>query len=264
MSGIDSGSAFRSAGPDKTPRGRLIAALLVAGSLGTIAVIMAALLTYLAPPAPQPDVQADGAELSLTNMAEAGYFAPVVGPGGPGVLLTAAQPSAPPPAPAVRPVAGFAKNSKVRPSRIVIPSIGVSAPLTSLGLQPSGAVQAPSKSRPNLAGWYKHGPEPGETGPAVILGHVSTKRGAAVFNRVKDLQKGRKIRVVRSNGTVAEFTVSGIEQVRKDAFPTQRVYGNVNRAELRLVTCGGVLNAKDHSYSDNIIVYATLSAKRAR
>ncbi|GII93316.1 class F sortase [Sinosporangium siamense] len=264
MSGIDSGSAFRSTGPDKTPRGRLIAALLVFGSLATIGVIMAGLLTYLAPSTPPAEPQAQGETLSLENMASSGYFAPEVGTGGPGKPLTAAKLTAPAPPPAVSPAAAFAKNSKVRTTRIVIPSLGVSAPMTSIGLRASGEIQVPPMNRSNLVGWYRHGPKPGELGPAVILGHVTNKRGAAVFNRVKELQKGRKIRIYRSDNTVAEFTVSGIEQVRKDVFPTQRVYGNTKVAELRLVTCGGVLNTKSHSYSDNVIVYATLSAKRKR
>ena len=61
---------------------------------------------------------------------------------------------------------------------------------------------------------------------------------------------------------MTRFTVSGIEQVSKSSFPTARVYGNTENAQLRLITCGGIYNKSAHSYTDNIIVYATLSKKK--
>ena len=53
--------------------------------------------------------------------------------------------------------------------------------------------------------------------------------------------------------------MDGVEQISKSAFPTSRVYGNLNDAGLRLISCGGVYNRRTGHYSDNIIVYATMS-----
>jgi hypothetical protein len=47
-------------------------------------------------------------------------------------------------------------------------------------------------------------------------------------------------------------------------FPTKRVYGNTATSSLRLITCGGVFNAKQHSYTDNIVVYATLTEVKGK
>lgn len=62
------------------------------------------------------------------------------------------------------------------------------------------------------------------------------------------------------DGTVAVFTVGGVEQASKDTFPTERVYGRTEYAELRLITCGGVYNRVSGHYLDNVIVYARMTA----
>ncbi|WP_433332330.1 class F sortase [Spirillospora sp. CA-294931] len=148
------------------------------------------------------------------------------------------------------------------PTRVTIPSIGVRAPLSRLGLEPDGSVQVPPADRPGEAGWYEGGPTPGERGPAVILGHVDSPKGAAVFYDLGKLRPGHRIEVGRADGRVAVFTVESIERVSKDRFPTQRVYGPRDHAALRLVTCGGTYDRAERSYQDNIIVYAPQTAVR--
>jgi hypothetical protein len=242
-------------------------AALVAGSLGGIAAIMAGLLTYLSPvdesaPYAAAPMPVPGGTADVQQVAQPVMLQPTVGPGGEGTPLLPAVPSAPPPAPAQPPVPAVQTVQSTRPTKIAIPAIGVVAPVGPVGLQKSGEVQVPPLSRPNLAGWYRLGPVPGELGPAVILGHVNNRKGAAVFNRLREVKRGHKIKVLRSDGKLIEFTVDGVEQIGKSVFPSGRVYGNVDTAALRLITCGGVYNPKLHSYTDNIIVYATLTAIR--
>lgn len=183
-----------------------------------------------------------------------------VGPGGPGVALSAADEDAPPPMPQVDPAPAIDTGKGVRPVRLIIPGIGVSAEIDSVGVTKTKEIEVPPLSKPNLVGWYRHGPVPGQLGPAVLLGHVNTRKGPAVFSRLRDLRRGDKFQVVRSDGTTAEFTVDGVEQIGKNRFPTERVYGNTTSAAIRLITCGGVFDPKSHHYTDNVIVYATLSA----
>ncbi|XVQ07094.1 class F sortase [Spirillospora sp. CA-255316] len=148
------------------------------------------------------------------------------------------------------------------PVRVDVPSIGVRAPLTRLGLEPDGSVQVPAADRPGEAGWYEGGPTPGERGPAVLLGHVDSAKGAAVFYDLGRLRPGQRVEVGRADGRVAVFTVESVERVSKDRFPTQRVYGPLGHAGLRLVTCGGAFDETRRSYRDNIIVYASQTAVR--
>ncbi|GAA0398324.1 hypothetical protein Acor_34450 [Acrocarpospora corrugata] len=180
-----------------------------------------------------------------------------VGPGGPGAVLTAAISDAPPPAPAGQPAAPVGKAA---PSRLVIPGIRVDAPVREVGVTERREIEVPPLSARNLAGWFKYSPTPGEVGPAVIVGHVNTRTGAAVFQRLRELSRGQLIKIGRADGSVVTFTVDGVEQVAKTAFPSERVYGNTTQPALRLITCGGVYNKKTHSYTDNLIVYATLTS----
>jgi sortase (surface protein transpeptidase) len=94
----------------------------------------------------------------------------------------------------------------------------------------------------------------------VILGHVNTRAGPAVFARLPALAKGDRVQVSRADGSSATFAVDEVQRVHKRQFPTARVYGNLHTAGLRLITCGGAFDAERRSYTDNIIVYATLIA----
>ena len=146
------------------------------------------------------------------------------------------------------------------PTRLEIPAIGVTTSLLRLGLNPDHSLQVPPLSRAQEAGWYRYGPTPGSTGAAVIAGHVDTTRGPAVFFRLGKLRPGDVISVHRQDGTTAEFRVDSAEAVSKNDFPTQKVYGRVGYPALRLITCGGSFDRGSGHYTENIIVYAHLTA----
>ncbi|MFE0421679.1 sortase domain-bontaining protein [Streptomyces sp. NPDC058953] len=105
------------------------------------------------------------------------------------------------------------------------------------------------------AGWYTGGAIPGQKGAAVVIGHNETRNGPGVFWNLKKLTKGSKITIRDERGGTRVFTVTGTETVKKNAFPTQRVYGPTNGPELRLVTCDGAYDDQGHTV-DNLIVYA--------
>jgi sortase (surface protein transpeptidase) len=142
------------------------------------------------------------------------------------------------------------------PVRLVIPAIGVDAPVVGEGLDAQGALEAPPLAEHNLTGWYHGGPSPGEFGPAVIEGHVDSKAGPSVFYNLGRLTQGTQVQVIRADGRRAVFQVDSLEQVSKNAFPTRKVYGPLPYSGLRLITCGGTFNQSRGSYTDNIIVYA--------
>ncbi|MEV4244016.1 class F sortase [Streptosporangium canum] len=146
------------------------------------------------------------------------------------------------------------------PTRIMIPRIGVNAPLVVLGLEGDGTLAVPPLDHADVAGWYGGGPTPGEPGSAVIVGHLDTRTGPAVFARLDELRPGDAIGVARGDGTVALFAVERLEQAPKDRFPADRVYGRTGGRRLRLVTCGGSFDQARRSYDDNIIVHASYRA----
>ncbi|MET8041134.1 class F sortase [Micromonospora sp. NPDC005215] len=154
--------------------------------------------------------------------------------------------------------AGLARSA---PTSIEIPRIGVNATVLSLGTNPDGTVQVPPLEQADQAGWYEPGASPGETGNAVIVGHVdSAKLGPAVFFDLGSLVPGDTITVRRADGQPATFQVDSVKAYPKTAFPTELVYGPSDRPSLRVVTCGGQFDQAAKSYPDNIVVFATLAA----
>ncbi|NJC70691.1 class F sortase [Planosporangium thailandense] len=162
---------------------------------------------------------------------------------------------------AVSASAGPAPLGPSVPVRLDIPAIGLSTPLMALGRNADGTIAVPPLRHDAPAGWYRYLATPGEVGPAVILGHVDTARdGPAVFYRLRDLRSGDTVTVRRLDGSTAVFTVTRTAQYSKLAFPTEAVYGAVDRPALRLITCGGTFDPINRQYRSNIVVYATLTA----
>lgn len=142
------------------------------------------------------------------------------------------------------------------PVSLTIPAIGVNTQLIQLGLMADGTLQVPSST--TVAGWYTGSPRPGQTGAAVIAGHVDSRAGPAVFFRLQLLRPGELIYVRRADGSLAVFQVTAVQTYAKTQFPTAAVYGPLPDAELRLVTCGGTFDSTIGHYLSNVVVSAIL------
>ncbi len=146
------------------------------------------------------------------------------------------------------------------PVRLRIPSIGLDTTFEGpMGLNGDKSVEVPDSF--TEVGWYKYGPTPGELGPAVILGHVDSYRGPAVFWSLGDLEPGQEVFVDREDGTTARFVVTEMKRVSQNDFPAKEVYSDIDHAGLRLITCSGTYNHGIRRYSHNLIVYARLENK---
>ena len=146
--------------------------------------------------------------------------------------------------------------SSGRPVSIQIPAIGVDARVVAVGLGPDRSVEVPAV---DLAGWYEPGPRPGEAGPAVIVGHVDSRRAPAVFFRLGQLRRGDRIVVGRARGGARSFAVERVERQPKQVLPVARIWNPTRRPVLRLITCGGSFDRATGHYRDNLIVYAGLA-----
>ncbi|MET9910828.1 class F sortase [Streptomyces sp. NPDC006476] len=175
------------------------------------------------------------------------------GPQGSSASTSSSSSSSAPPAAKQVPAVG-----RSLPVGLRIPAIGVDTPVMKLGLAAGGTVQVPPIQAHDRAGWYENSPTPGQTGPSVILGHVTVGAyGDGVFRHLGELRRGERIEARLENGTTAVFTVTDVRTVAKANFPTKEVYGNVSRPELRLITCGG--ERTGDGYRDNVIVFAVLT-----
>ncbi|WP_246281853.1 class F sortase [Fodinicola acaciae] len=190
----------------------------------------------------------------LVTVALTGFFTskPKAAPP-PTPVVTSAAPSSPGPSVSTLP--------KSPPTRLDVAAIDVHTELMQLGLNQDHTVQVPPLTKDAPAGWYRNSPTPGQLGPAIILGHVDTaKYGPAVFYKLGKLKPGDQIRVTRADAKVAVFRVDEVALYSKKQFPTQKVYGDIDHAGLRLITCGGTFDFSERSYEDNTVVFASLVA----
>ncbi|MFF9065224.1 class F sortase [Streptomyces sp. NPDC014891] len=150
----------------------------------------------------------------------------------------------------------------VAPSRVEVPSLGIDAPVVARGLDDTGAIDPPPYEMPHTVGWFGAGTRPGAAGPALLVGHVDTETRPAVFYGLSAARAGAKVRVTRTDGSVAEFTVDDVQVYPRERFDARRVYGarDPRRAELRLITCGGTFDRETNAYTANVVVSAYLTS----
>lgn len=142
------------------------------------------------------------------------------------------------------------------PARVEIPRLGIAGPVEPLGLNATGNPVVPKA--PTDIGWYRDSVPPGERGTSVLYGHVTWEGQPATFFRLAEIAPGDKVRVRRSDGSVAVFSVYGIAEYRKKEFPSDQVYGATSEPTLRLITCSGEYDQASDSYRSNLVVYAVM------
>lgn len=139
------------------------------------------------------------------------------------------------------------------------PSIGLSTQdTTGLDLRDDNSLDVPRNA--STVGWYQRSASPGQVGPAVLAAHVNFRGEQGAFFHLGRMKAGDTVEVHRDDDTTAVFTVDHVDQVPKDAFPTEAVYGPTSDGELRMITCGGVFDDRTRSYEDNIVVFARLTS----
>ncbi len=142
------------------------------------------------------------------------------------------------------------------PTEVRIPKIEVDAPVDALGVDAQNALQVPTD--PARVGWWSGGAKPGDDDPSVLVGHLDSSTGPAVFFQLERLVPGDVIEVDRADGSTARFMIERLESHPKTQFPTTAVYGSTEGSTLRLVTCFGAFDDVARSYENNLVVYANL------
>ncbi|WP_322754868.1 sortase domain-bontaining protein [Frankia sp. Cas3] len=165
------------------------------------------------------------------------------------------------------PAGGTGWGSPHHPVGLILPGASGPAPVVPVGLvggdeqqgiRLAGAADGELATAPDgyTVGWYSGGPAPGEPGSAVLAGHVDLHRMPAVFARLRDLEPGAEVVVVRADGGRLVFTVDRIDVYPKSALPADILYRPAPLPELRLVTCDGPVEGGTHR--DNLVVSLSL------
>jgi sortase A len=143
----------------------------------------------------------------------------------------------------------------VRPERLIIPAIGVDAPLTRRGVDANGAMQPPSG--PEDVAWYEFSGSPSEGTNVVLSGHLDYRGyGPAVFYRLRELKTGDVIELRTEDGTVYRYAVSASVMYDGESAPVSDIIGPTSHEVITLITCGGTFNGPPLGYSDRLVVRA--------
>ena len=168
---------------------------------------------------------------------------------------TAIAPVVPPPTPEPEPV----EEVRSVPLAVRIPAIQVDATTVPVGLEVDGSMEIPSDVA--TIGWYEPaqglGVRPGQTGTAVLAGHVDSRtQGAGAFYALRDLAVGDRIEIVHEDGTTSVWWITQVTQYPKNEIPLEDVFVWSGPPRLALITCGGAFDWTARSYTDNLVVYA--------
>lgn len=141
------------------------------------------------------------------------------------------------------------------PMRIAIPHITVDAPIEKVALTVDGSMDVPKL--PLNTGWFALGPRPGETGSAVIAGHVDWKDGTtAVFANLHKVQPGDIITVLDDAGKVISFVVRESQTYDATEDATDVFNSNDGKTRLNLITCYGAWDKRAKQYTKRLVVFA--------
>jgi hypothetical protein len=140
--------------------------------------------------------------------------------------------------------------------RLVVPDVGIDAPVDSVGITPDGSLQLPDDVR--RVGWYRFGPLPGQSrGSAVLAGHVdSWDQGLGALGRLRSVEPGQRIAVTDGAGQTTRWRVLTRQLIVKQQLPLAELFDRSGPPRLVLLTCGGPFDERLRSYLDNLVVVA--------
>jgi hypothetical protein len=141
--------------------------------------------------------------------------------------------------------------------RLGIPSLGISAPTTSVGMV-GHVMTVPENTA--TAGWLRNSAAPGEAfGTTIIAGHVSDVHDSpGALWRLHDIARGAIVTVADSSGKVYRYRVTRkFYAIRPDGLP-KSLFTTRGANRLALVTCAvKVLYPNGHfHYTMNLVVIA--------
>ncbi|TFD98425.1 class F sortase [Jeotgalibacillus salarius] len=154
------------------------------------------------------------------------------------------------------PAANWDPPKSLIPSKLEIPSIGLSAPVEKVGLTEAGEMAVTESFE--TTGWYEKGYKPGSQGNAVIGGHVDSYEGAAIFYDLQFLSVGDEIIVSDEEGSQLVFVVTDMVEYPWDDAPVEEIFGYTTDRSLNLITCTGDYDRGSNNYNQRLVVYTEL------
>lgn len=147
--------------------------------------------------------------------------------------------------------------SKGVPSRINIPSVGIDAPIVSVGLTSSGQMDAPNSLTD--VGWYNRSAKVGESNYSILLdGHYGRPGRPGIFFNLKDIKMGDNIEVFGQTSESVLYKVVEIENLPQEEVDMRKALMpySAGTESITLITCFGEYDSQEADYSHRVVVYA--------
>ncbi len=129
--------------------------------------------------------------------------------------------------------------------------------LERLGLDSEGKMETPDKWE--NAGWYKKSAKPGQNGNIIIAGHYDDSSGnPAAFWGLKNLKVNDKVLLTDELNRTFTYNITETFYVAIDDPNRLEIFDEDEIEELTLVTCGGLWNDSEGTYSSRLVVKAEL------
>jgi len=150
------------------------------------------------------------------------------------------------------------------PYEMVIPSIGVDAPVVTKGMDANLIPVVPLNA--HQVAWYNFSAQPGTGGNAVFAGHV-TWSGRAVFYSLNKVVAGDQILIKRPDGRKLTYTVVESFAVSEDdPSAPARVMGPTSTDMITIITCDGEFYYTGDpvfrgSYTNRRVIRGTLTSE---
>jgi LPXTG-site transpeptidase (sortase) family protein len=144
--------------------------------------------------------------------------------------------------------------SSSSPRTLSIPSVGINARVTPVGLTKEGNMGVPASF--DDVGWFKYGPLPGQSGNAVMDGHLDNGKGKpGVFYNLDKVRMGDFVYVDNDNGETVQFRVTRVQLIDYNTTITSEIFGETDGQHLNLITCDGMWIPEQKTYSERLVVF---------
>lgn len=145
-----------------------------------------------------------------------------------------------------------------KPHGLFIPELGLAAQIEPVGEDFLGRMALPTEI--DNVSWWEHGAKPGQTGTAVLAGHVDTPTGDyGIFYPLYNLKPGDQIQIVDVYHQYHVYQVVANHLYDTADFPIDLVFSTQQfTSQLNLITCWGTYDLSQNDYTQRLVIFAEL------
>lgn len=143
------------------------------------------------------------------------------------------------------------------PVRLKIPALTIDTNIVLVGISNENVMETPTDF--STVGWFTGSKKPGEEGVAILTAHFDDIYGSpAIFYSLSKLKKGDAIIIETNLQQTLTFIVDSTINEPYKTFPKDLLYSSFVGRGIRLITCDGIWDKFEKTYSRRLVVTATL------